>query len=129
MYFNPFAALIPDEFTISQVKYQLTLFALENNDQETRQLIEKTLHDYFAKQPYYYFGCVCDANNNTPDIVEQNKLVLYFEFKTTAISKLCKYKMIIGPKHWNKKQAVNFSESELVKIYTSLEFEVEKLTD
>lgn len=56
-------------------------YVSEYNDEPTRKLIIETLNKFIKVPEKYDYQVVCDVTNNTPEIIDNNELVIdtYFQ--------------------------------------------------
>jgi hypothetical protein len=102
---------------------------LDNNDRGTRKRIETELTEFFYNLGIFRFKTECNGNYNSSEVIDQKKLIVNVSFQTTIFHKLEKYMIIMGPKKWDWDSGLNFSEDQLINVFTNQEFAVIKLRD
>lgn len=122
--FYPFSYLLPDSFILSLAKIRLCYFALEPNNRATRLRIETELNEFFRSIGISFIYTKCDYVNNPAELIEQKKLAVNISFSITPFNRLRSYDIIMGPRKWDYETAINFSETQLIEIFTNQAFEI-----
>lgn len=124
---SPFNAMLPDDYFLTLIKFQMSRFATEPNDFETREHLRKAIEETLKNEGCWFHMAICDTSNNTPEVIQKGHLVVYVVWQASSMSKdKNRYKLTAIPKKWSKDLMSQFSVAELLQLQAETEFIIEK---